>query len=303
MQYTELKRSAEKLTNFLQTHLSTDGFDSRTFYGEIFMAVACQYCDSDKKIIQDALQGHKNKLLLSLETKQHQEFHLYAYNFLEESNKMSLGEPNLHFKHTIRVKPTNWILLRGLSKIRYGNTLDRITWKFLLPIIIRYNQIDGQILDRGIGAMIRCDKQEKYKSDQYQAFMLVLLTDLFEQTKNAFYLQAFNKGLTSLLKQLTANGEVIRSGRGKNQIFGYASIIYALTWSITKQKKNEFIPILQNIFNYFQEFQNQDGSYPLVLKNNDDPSQWESYNNLFDYLPFTATMLFRSFSLTKNASL
>ncbi|MCX6715029.1 MAG: hypothetical protein NTX72_04395 [Candidatus Uhrbacteria bacterium] len=301
MLHDELKQSAKSLTSFLETHLTKNGFSSRTFYGEIFTAVASQYCDSDRQIIQDALSGHQKKLLESEDARNHQEFHIYAYALLNKAIRTSLPIPNIHFSHTIRAKPTNWILLRGLAKIRFGSAFDKWFWKKILPIVIRVNDRDGFILDRGIGALMRGEEKESHLSDQYQAFMLVVLTDLYELTHNPFYLTTFRKGLNALLAHQKETAEVIRFGRGRGQIFGYGSLVYALSWSLTQDGPNSNETALQKTCAYLFSFQNEDGSFPLVLTKGDDPSLWESYNNLFDYLPFLAVMLWRSsVVLSKN---
>lgn len=302
MLHEELKQSADHLMHYLHTQLTPSGFEARTFYGEIFTLLGCEYSDSECTFTQDLVKGHVEKLKTLEEARQHQEFHLYAYSLLSSTYQAFFDAPNLHFKHTIRAKPTNWILLRGIAKIRFGSIFEKQFWKWILPIVIQYNTRDGFILDRGIGAMIRKEEKDVYLSDQYQAFILVLLADLFDLTKNPFYLTSFEKGLTALLSHQTETGEIIRSGRGRKQIFGYGSILYALSWSIIKQHKDENISSLQQIFKHVRSFQNTDGSFPLVLTKGDDPSLWERYNNLFDYLPFLATMLYRSAHLLKKDS-
>lgn len=303
MLHEEFTQSANALLHFLQSRVTPHGFADRTFYGEIFTLLACEYSDSECTFTQDLAKGHVEKLKKLEETRQHQEFHLYAYSLLSPTYQAFFDAPNLHFKHTIRAKPTNWILLRGIAKIRFGSIFEKQFWKWILPIIIQYNTRNGFILDRGIGAMIRKEEKDAYLSDQYQAFILVLLTDLFDLTKNPFYLKSFENGLTALLAHQTKTGEIIRFGRGKKQIFGYGSILYALSWSIIKQHKNEHIPSLQQIFMYVRSFQNKDGSFPLVLTKGDDLSLWERYNNLFDYLPFLTTMLYRSVHLLKEEAI
>jgi hypothetical protein len=95
-------------------------------------------------------------------------------------------------------------------------------------------------------------------------------------------------------------------GRGKRQIFGYASAIYALTLGekfLLINSEKEILILLKEL----KKYQRKDGFIPLCLtkeeqnfgdkdyiKNKTKIKGWESYNRFYDYEAFLLYYLKKS---------
>jgi len=291
----KLEGSAASLANFLSQKLTTDGFPERSFYGETLAAAFWSHFEGKFSKEQRLALSVYQKRLANSGVKIHKEFNLYGLmHILGRDKKTSSLLDIRSFPEPLYKKPTNWILLRALEKIKLGGKISRIFWANFAVLVVSLNRQDGLILDRRLGRVLRGDRSEEYKSYQYHAFMLVLLYELFEVTRAGFLSKSFRDGLDFLLGKMEPNGKVIYMGRGREQIFGHSAFICALALRYRDSKNDKYLEALGKAVTYLTKFQNKNGSFPLVLRVGDDRALWESYNNLYDYLPFAGLMLMRS---------
>ncbi|MFH0898874.1 MAG: hypothetical protein V1855_04815, partial [bacterium] len=213
---TKLNTIVRSLTFALLDRFGASGFSERTFYAEAFCAVLFSNDKRFKNNFELAQGVVREKWLESQDVRQHLEFLWYAQDFLgDELNPLKLP---FEFSHTIRAKPTNWILLRALFNIRHSSRVKKILWKLFAKFIILANWRNGIVLDRGLGAMVRGEQKTEYTSQQYMAFMLVLMADLFEATGDVFFKQRFLSGLFALLKEWRDQNYQLTEGRGAYQL-------------------------------------------------------------------------------------
>lgn len=287
-----LNITVSRLASFLTGNLGDKGFKERSFYGEAFLAGLL--FQDNYSLAEKCLNWQIEKSRLSKEVAAHKEFHLYPFG-----KTASLPEyfTSTVFPISLKEKPTNWILLRTLCKVKNGNPLQSTIWQIVSLIVLTVNYKHGLLVDRRIGRVIKRDLSEEYLSHQYHSFMLAILIDIYESTGNKLYQHFFWKGLGYMTGQIENNGRIKPKGRGQEQLLGYASLIYSLAWAQKNRPKENYEQLLKATVDYTINFQKPDGSFPLVLKAGDDKSMWETYNNLFDYLPFTALMLKRAAQL------
>jgi|GEM_PF-2809062 hypothetical protein len=296
--YEDLAKSFNALITYLENSVTTEGFAERTFYGEAY-AACCFEQQNKQLLVQKSLQGFAHKHAQHEAARDHHEFHLYALYRLKDK-KLVENYLSLNFPRPLKEKPTNWILLRTLAYLHYGTHWQRLLWIIISCLTLMFNQRNGLFLDRRIGRILLGDTREDYQSHQYHAFILVLLSNLYDVTGLSWYANWFSKGIHYLKNQILENGKIVPKGRGQDQLFGYANTLYALAWDYRQHGSKESLHALERVVHYLQGFQKSDGSFPLVLCKHDDKSNWETYNNLFDYLPFTALMMQESINLLQT---
>lgn len=295
----KLKETAAEITSYLASQVSETGFPARTYYGELFSAVLfSQYRDKYSPEIATLLKTFQTKD--TADPQFHWEFNFHAYQLLT-AETTAVDPPSILANQTFRTlfvnKVTNWILLRSLVRVSTEDTLSFFIGIFQAWIALTCNiNKDGIIYDDYL------TKNRAY-SDQYHAFSLALLAQLFDKTGISFFKKLFFRGLKYLLNTAKGRPDVIYRGRGANQIFGYASILYSLAWAWNDTNDQSYLSQLSDILEYLLTFQRNDGSFPLVLQkaergypigdagNNPKFPGWESYNNYFDYLPFLGVYL------------
>ncbi|MBT5808373.1 hypothetical protein HOI18_03825 [Candidatus Uhrbacteria bacterium] len=285
------------LTHALVTAVKPQGFPERTFYAEAFTAVASAYHNLPQATIQEFIDSSQKRFETSENARNHLEFLWYAEDLFSEQsgNNTPVFSLPKTFKQTLRVKPTNWLLLRARFYIQHGSILQQFVWKHVALSLLRRNWNGEHILDRGIGACIRGEQKPEYASDQYTAFSLMILTDLYKLTGNKRFKEYFDKGLNKLRDRWRQQSIELTQGRGAYQLFGYASLIYILSWAQSQNPQSTTLTAdLDQAIKHLSSFQHDDGLFPLVLKEADDRSDWETYNNLYDYLGFTAAILSRA---------
>lgn len=125
-------------------------------------------------------------------------------------------------------------------------------------------------------------------SSQYHSFVLALLYEYFLLTKDDNIEHFFMKGVDCAVSLMGKNGS-FDFGRGKKQIFGYASIVFALYGAAKIMNDSYYAQIAHKIeSNVLKEM--TFNKYSIVL----DDEKLEPYNHLSDYLPFFACYLLSS---------
>jgi hypothetical protein len=191
-------------------------------------------------------------------------------------------------------KVSNWVLLRSLVQFKTINPRKILMAKIQMKLILSFNIVDGFITDNTLRSFY---KRRQSISDQYHAFATMLIGEIYLETKKEKHKELFLTFLQKLRNKIKDNGEAINYGRGKKQIFGYASIIYALVLAFTFTNDTTYLFDAQKVLQYVQMFQKKDGSIPLVLTNNDPTPYWFSYNNFFDYEAFLYFYLLKTHEL------
>lgn len=284
-----LSEMTRRLSEFLADSLEPTGrFPERTFYGEAFAACAWHVRGEYRDTADRALSFADTRT--ETEACWHEEFVLYARTMCGDAD----GRVS-RFTHSVFEKPTNWLLLRSYIILRRGGARAAAASWMVRLLLLANQERSGLIIDRRIGRMIRRDVQDSYGSTQYHAFMAAVLTDIIRTRKDAFLERRLQRAVTYLLGEIDETGRMHSRGRGAAQLFGYASAVYTLS----AHKKHE---TLERMIGFIQVFQDEHGAFPLVLVQGDDRTQWESYNNLFDYLPFALWMFERARSEIANDS-
>ncbi len=177
---------------------------------------------------------------------------------------------------------TNRIALTALNYLsryrEFGNVLDLLKAKSNINIVLKRQTEHGFFPDN----------IDSYSS-QYHAYTLALLYQYYEITKDEKVKKAFLKGVNCITEH--------SFGRGKEQIFGYASIIYALNGAAKISKNRYYSEKAKKVFEYVSRFINKKSNYPIVLKN----EKLYSYNHKSDYLSFFAcySLLMENINLGK----
>jgi len=292
MKKNDIKTVNESLIDYLISKLNNGQYDTRTYYGELFTALAMAKIGSDKyrKYIKKILSHYFNN-----EDKTgdqfHWEFNNYALIKLERIMDLSKYVEQyrpLKFKGT---KSSNWIMLRGLTRILSGEkkTYGEIELK---KTIILMQKKNGLIMDSIYD-----------KSFQYHCFMAYLILEAYNETKDTFYKKSFLKALYFIEKFILRNGEFSYIGRGQKQIFGVGPLLYILQEGYIITKDQKYLAKRDLVYDMLLNYKRENGSFPLVLRDgeyrypkviNIDENKylgWYSYNNYFDYLPFLAYFL------------
>ena len=93
-----------------------------------------------------------------------------------------------------------------------------------------------------------------------------------------------SKALKYLFRYVLPTGQFNYRGRGHEQIFGYATALYLLIFSLRMQNQSpEFncLNLLDTIATYLVSFQGEDGLFPLVLNKEPSSSKWGYYDYHF----------------------
>ena len=103
------------------------------------------------------------------------------------------------------------------------------------------------------------------------------------------------KGIDYFLRFVDPDGCFNYTGRGQEQIFGYASAIYVLeaALKVNPSKMKIYQTALNRIWEYFLSFFKPEGYFPLVLNSHADEERygWYDYHHLTVYNGFTGVWL------------
>ena len=282
-----LKNLSSGIANYVNGYLNSNkGFASRTFYAETFaLSLLARHgllgADNERLLLDSF--GLKNKK----DPQFHHEFNNYAFvDTASYSNKSfeSFFMP-LVFKGT---ECTNWTLLREfvVNKVS-GNHLDNVFKK------IHNAQDDSGLISDDPGV----------HSFQYHCFSATLLLELYLLSKDDRLKTCFLKAVSFIKNFILPNGDTLYIGRGQEQSFGYGALIYMLAGHYELTGDTQSLSEIELILKYLQKFVNSNGSFPLVMNEEEncsgkdvnlkDPAfkGWYAYNNYFDYLCFLGVYL------------
>lgn len=287
-----INRLTKPLLLYLKDNLDNGGYASRTFYGELYTALAMVKHDKEyfKTEINNILTYYFEKVDKT-DSQFHWEFNNYA--ILELAKDIDLTKYHqeiypLKFKGT---KSSNWVFLRALCRVSSKENLNQGHYEAIKTLMIFQNQ-SGFIKDSPYD-----------NSFQYHCFMTFLLLELYKESGKKIYLDRFLRALSFIEKFILGNGFFHYIGRGQKQIFGVGPLLYSLEegYKITGNLKYKNKQKL--VFELLEKYQRKDGSFPLVLRggeigfpsvvdvNDVNYLGWYGYNNYFDYLPFLAYFL------------
>lgn len=292
MKKNEIKTVNESLVDYLISKLNNGQYDTRTYYGELFTALAMAKIDVDKysehiKKILDYYFNNEDKTGDQF----HWEFNNYALIELERTidlSKYAKQYKPFKFKGT---KSSNWVMLRGLTRILSGENKTYGEFELKKTIILMQKK-SGLIMDSIYD-----------KSFQYHCFMAYLILEAYYKTKHNFYKKSFLKALNFIEKFILRNGDFSYIGRGQKQIFGVGPLLYILQEGFKITNDQKYLEKRDLVYEMLMNYKREDGSFPLVLRydehrypkaiNIDDNNYlgWYSYNNYFDYLPFLVYFL------------
>jgi len=222
----------------------------------------------------------------------HGEFNIYALLHCRE--RLGEGPVNALLR---RIQPgarhsANWMLLRAACDIGQrglaASVLGAIEGRAAL---LRYAR-QGFIWDR-----------PHVRSLGYHAFCGALTADLWERRRVRWAGKAAVRAARFLAPLVLPNGDALYVGRGQEQIFGYGALLYLLEAAAGMTGEAEFAGLADRAFNRLMSFQRKDGSFPLVLREGEEPEPWApeparpgwyTYNTYADYLPFLGCMLLKA---------
>ncbi|MDO6527449.1 hypothetical protein Q4519_17350 [Motilimonas sp. 1_MG-2023] len=292
----EYKKHGIGILKSLESQLDANkGYPEEPTWGYAFSLLAALENNSDLSSNDFA------KIALKHYCEQEKDIKSFSWEFttyaLFRAEKLS-GSTDLAKLSNLNEKGTrmvNWTLLRQLNRLNAEKKQFRA--KFILRCIRKiFTSDEGQIFD-----------ELNTKSLQYHAFCLFILAELDAMGYQTLVRDWLIRGCQFSKKMMLKSGMSLYIGRGQEQIFGYASLIYALEYA-EKYCGLARTSHLETIWNYLAKFQRSDGSYPLVLNLNspekpmanyarDKPAGWLGYNTLYDYQPFLAYCLLRASKL------
>lgn len=269
-------------------------FQLRTFYAETFCLSLLDMtsfltAEAEDKLIAAFIKKDKS------DPQFHFEFNNYAlldFDLRHKNKYQHLYRP-FQFKGT---PCTNWSLLRETVKIKSGESSDS---KTVLQILQNRQCSSGLITD-----------DPGVHSFQYHCFSTALLFELFEKTKDDQIKKSFIKAVNFIKSFILPNGDTLYIGRGQEQSFGYGSLVYLLIAHYKMTNDTQSLTEALKVVQFIKKFQKADGSFPLVMKDNDPVDNvdlqeekfagWYAYNNFYDYLCFLGYFMKKAELLLKK---
>ncbi len=288
------------IVGFLKRRIGEHGgFGARSFYGESFtlalLAMRGELDNAAKEVLICSFDGIDKE-----DSQFHWEFNNYAFlHYLEydcDEQIERLLKP-LRFKGT---GCTNWTLLRNRTRL-LADPKDKQAVDESIVLLGIHQDVSGLIWD-----------EPGVKSLQYHCFSLAMIGEISEVTGDVLLREAFCKGLQFIRRFILANGMSLYIGRGQEQIFGYSSLVYLLAQAVSFLDDTTIWNDIRRVVGYIRQFVRSDGGLPLVLRHGETyvPTivdlfdkrtvGWYSYNNYFDYLPFCAFFLDKSYRLLEK---
>jgi hypothetical protein len=283
-----------EIASFIKERLiSFQGFGARSFYGEAFSLALL----AETSLLDETTKGILASSFDSLDkggSEFHWEFNNYALLHYKKCSHDGGFDDILALQRFKGTPCTNWTLLRSNAKLSFdGNDISAID--DAKRVIKLRQQKNGLILD-----------DLRVKSFQYHCFSLAMVVEIFEKTKDEFFLKAFLLGIRFIRNFILSNGDTLYVGRGQEQSFGYGALVYVLAQAFSFTKDTTILEEIERVMAFLCRFQRDDGSFPLVMREGEDtiPEKvdvndpqylgWYNYNNYFDYLPFMGFFLVKA---------
>ena len=175
------------------------------------------------------------------------------------------------FKNT---RVLNWRLLKIFVKSITSSKIMKIYQKYLLKYyLLVYVNSNGFIHDRLLTY-----------SHQYHIFSCFLLCRIRETTGFSFLDSYIDRAFCYIYQNKLGPDFYIWRGRGQEQIFGYAALLYVSDYVGGKEGDKCFNRVVRKLRKYYKK----KTFLPLVINNNNElhqvnPVGWYGYNNYIDY--------------------
>ncbi|HSH04789.1 MAG TPA: hypothetical protein VLL52_19915 [Anaerolineae bacterium] len=167
-------------------------------------------------------------------------------------------------------------------------------WRYLLELnlLLEIQTVEGFFPD----------KPDSY-SFQYHAYVLALLALLLDEVDDERVRESFLRGVAFIVRFIDPDGDFNYYGRGQRQLFGYGSLLYALSKAIpllaSSSQRKWYQACYQRMFGFVTSFRRskdglypiKDGLYPIVLHDESEKLGWYMYNVAGDYLAFYGVFL------------
>lgn len=293
-----LERTAFEVAGFLADRQLPDGdLPARNYYGKAFsVLIWAHYGDHFLVNINKAVQNIAREQSLPLPRKYHFEFNRYALLKARElSPSIAAIDNALGPERYTGTRVANWTLLRVCCRFHSNRIVSRCLGRVELAAArLWFADPDGMLED-----------QRDAYTMQYHAFCVALLGEILSHhtPQSAVVSRWFKQSVDALSLLVLPGGHCNYVGRGSLQSFGYAAAILAFVRAYTVFGNEYYLEKAEAVLGYVKLFQRSDGSLPLVLSGapEGDPSRfdlmdplyagWWSYNNFYDYLPFTGALL------------
>jgi len=296
----ELKTISTGISIYIKDWLiQENSLKFRSFYGEIFsLLLLKQTSILDSQAFSILLKEYDKKDKNASDF--HFEFNNYAFiNFLKLVEDKEIRERllPLRFKNT---PCTNWTLLRSNARILCKVDTE-LALKEAKAKISRFQLKNGLILDdKGV------------KSFQYHCFSMAMIAEIYEETKDSFFLNSFILGVSFIRNFILPNGDTLYIGRGQEQSFGYGTLIYILALYNKLVFDDTVLVEIELVLSFLKKYRLDKGNFPLVM-NKIQPVEpenvnlmdkrfagWYAYNNYFDYLPFMGVFMFKAWDILRK---
>jgi len=279
------RQVARGIAGYLASRQQPDGaFPGPDHYGRAFAALLwSQFGDAYARPITAAL-GHLRHRL----PPDHGEFNAYALLHYPDRAAVADLLERLLFgcRHS-----ANWMLLRAVCRSLPGpwHSPTRATLE-ARAALLRYGRGD-LIYDRP-GAL----------SHTYHAFCGALLMDLWQNLGAPWARAAAIRAARAMQPHISPDGDALRVGRGKGQIFGYGALLYLLEAAGQLTGDNTLRADADRVFAFLLRFRREYGSFPLVLDADESPEPWTpdasrpgwyDYNRYADYVPLLGVYLMK----------
>lgn len=168
----------------------------------------------------------------------------------------------------------NWRLLAIFSKLFYGNKIEKFIQIIWLRILLfTHVKANGLIQDRILTS-----------SSQYHIFSCFLLCRIREHYGYQFLDPVIEKAFEYIVSNKIGENFYLWQGRGQQQIFGYAALLYVADYVGGADGEKCLTDILNVICEKYEVL----SKLPLVIANDQeileaDQVGWYGYNNYIDY--------------------
>jgi len=303
-----LSLMAERIADYLSWHQREDGtFPARDFYGKGFSALLWSHFGDrygkETDLALKAIEGEPKSR--TGPGKYHFEFNRFALAKMglsvERLNDILQGER--YADTTV----ANWMLLRAWCRLVTGHRLSRLLGRGEVVAVLFWFRSRGGVIE----------DQRKAFTSQYHAYCVALLGELDRDIwkgKNRRIQRALIEGADVIAALVLPGGQCNYMGRGSLQSFGYAAAILAFAHAFRTSQQHKYLLLIEEVASYLSSYQRKDGSIPLVLStfgrvegppdkvDQSSPAYagWYTYNNFYDYLPFTGALLMLAHKILKG---